>query len=143
MCANAAGGVDVTGRDGARAHLAAHVAALLRPGRLVLKVDARGARLDEHLRELHHSGQPAVARVAVGDDGREVVRAALVVLGPRANCGLPRPPLVELKGAEQLVDLVGHGCERARTKNRGWRVEGGQLRVSVWGKATDMLGWLL
>jgi len=45
-------------------HLATHVAALLGARRLVLEVDAGGARLDHHLGQLHHRGQPAVAGVA-------------------------------------------------------------------------------
>lgn len=38
-------------------HLAAHVATLLGAGLLVLKVHARGAALDEQLRQLHHGRQ--------------------------------------------------------------------------------------
>ena len=59
---------------------------------LVLEVHARGARLDHQFRELHHRGQAAVARVAVGDDRRQEVRLGLA--GPQG--GLPGAPVVVL-----------------------------------------------
>ncbi len=55
-------------------HLAAHVAALLLGGELVLEMDARGAGLDHRLHDLEGVERPAEARLGVGHDRREPVR---------------------------------------------------------------------
>mmetsp|Transcript_24517 Transcript_24517/g.47663 ORF Transcript_24517/g.47663 Transcript_24517/m.47663 type:complete len:278 (+) Transcript_24517:1268-2101(+) len=99
--------VDVlAGRD---KHLAAHVPALLGAVPLVLKMDAGSAGVDHQLGQAHHGGHAAVARVAVGHDGAEVVDGVFeVVLGPH---GLKLLAVVELLRAEQAVDVLGHRVE--------------------------------
>ena len=54
-------------------HLAAHVAALLLGGELVLEVHARGARLDHRLHQLERVERAAEAGLGVGHDRREPV----------------------------------------------------------------------
>ena len=91
--------------------LAGHVAALLGAGGLVLDVDAGGALLDEELGELHDGGEPAVARVGVGDDGPQVVDVGEgAALGPRrAEALLALLAVVEELRHEQVADFVGDG----------------------------------
>merc|ERR1719231_1561444 len=48
--------------------LSPHMAALLGAWLLVLDVNACGAVLNEHLRELHRRREPAVASVSIRDD---------------------------------------------------------------------------
>ena len=64
---------------------------------LVLEVHAGRARLDHELRELHDRREATVARVAVGDDRRQVID----VLTAREG-----PAVVVLQGLEELVDLL-------------------------------------
>ena len=59
-------------------HLAAHVAALLGGGELILEVDARGARLDHLLHQLVGVEHAAETCFGVGDDRREPVRTLVV-----------------------------------------------------------------
>lgn len=90
-------------------HLAAHVPALLRAGRLVLDVDARRATLDEELGQLHRCRRAAVAGVGVGDDGAQVVDGRGALGG---RCGEPLGALlavVEELGFEEVVDFEGDG----------------------------------
>ena len=86
--------------------LASHVSALFGAGRLVLKVDSRGACFDEHLHQSHDCGEPTVTSVAVGNDGSEEVGARRVgqALGDTL---LPRATVVVLERTEELVDLEG------------------------------------
>ena len=67
-------------------HLAAHVAALLHRGELVLEVHARGAGLDHRLHELERVEHAAEAGFGIGHDRREEVDVA---------------------GAFHVLDLVG------------------------------------
>lgn len=92
-------------------HLAGHVTTLLGAGCLVLDVDARGALLNEQLRQLHHRREAAVARVRVRDDGAEVVDVchvgALLFGGRQALLSLLS--VVEELCHEQVGDLVRYG----------------------------------
>ena len=92
-------------------HLATHVAALLSARCLVLEVDASSARLDEHLRQLHHRSQTTVASVAVRNDRREEVGARLRGLA-LAHRLLPHATVVVTEGTEELVDFVRHSVHR-------------------------------
>jgi hypothetical protein len=60
-------------------HLAAHVAALLGRGELVLEVDAGRAGLDHRLHQLIGVERAAKARLGVGHDGRHPVDVVLAV----------------------------------------------------------------
>ena len=76
-------------------HLAAHVAALLLAGELVLEVNAGGARLDHRLHQLEGVERAAEAGLGVRHDRREPVALALA-LG-----------VLDLIGAhERLVDAL-------------------------------------
>ena len=66
-------------------HLAAHVAALLLGGELVLEVDAGGAGLDHRLHQLEGVERAAEAGLGVGHDRREPVRAALALRRARSG----------------------------------------------------------
>mmetsp|Transcript_40457 Transcript_40457/g.104674 ORF Transcript_40457/g.104674 Transcript_40457/m.104674 type:complete len:452 (-) Transcript_40457:157-1512(-) len=109
--------------------LAAHVAALLGARLLVLDVDAAGAVLDEHLRELHGGGDAAVAGVRVGDDRIEVVHDGGLgpVLRGQAAALLVLLAVVEELGAEELVHLVGHRVVGV-VRDVGPRLVGGRGR---------------
>ena len=61
-------------------HLAAHVAALLHRGQLVLEVHAAGAGADHRLHQFEGVQHAAEARFRVRDDRREVVDVVLVTL---------------------------------------------------------------
>ena len=74
-------------RGGRDQHLAAHVAALLLRGELVLEMHARRARLDERLHDLEGVERAAEAGFRIGDDGRE--------------------PGLDRAAALQVFDLVG------------------------------------
>jgi hypothetical protein len=81
---------ELAGRD---EHLAAHVAALLLAGELVLEVHARGAGLDHRLHQLVGVERAAEAGLGVGHDRRQPVAPSLA-LG-----------VLDLVGAQQrLVD---------------------------------------
>ena len=69
-------GCAACGRD---QHLAAHVAALLLRGELVLEVHAGGAGLDHRLHQLEGVEHAAEAGLGVGHDRREVVDVALAL----------------------------------------------------------------
>ena len=58
-----------------------------------------------------------MAGVTIGDDRGEVIGAG-VVLGAGADGSLPGAALVELEGAEELVDLVRNGCARRERSER-------------------------
>ena len=58
-------------------HLAAHVAALLHRGELVLEMHAGGARIDHRLHQLERVQHAAETGFGVGDDRREVIDVAL------------------------------------------------------------------
>ena len=60
-------------------HLAAHVAALLLAGELVLEVHARGAGFDHRLHQLEGVERAAEAGLGVGDDRRELVDRRLAL----------------------------------------------------------------
>mmetsp|Transcript_35334 Transcript_35334/g.80253 ORF Transcript_35334/g.80253 Transcript_35334/m.80253 type:complete len:443 (-) Transcript_35334:520-1848(-) len=106
--------------------LAAHVAALLGARLLVLDVDASRTRLDEHLRQLHDSGESAMAGVGIGDDGVEEVhhRGRGPLLGRPAAALLVLLPVVELLRPEELVHLVRHRVVRVVGHVRPWLVGG-------------------
>mmetsp|Transcript_127608 Transcript_127608/g.397428 ORF Transcript_127608/g.397428 Transcript_127608/m.397428 type:complete len:339 (-) Transcript_127608:478-1494(-) len=89
--------------------LAAHVAALLGPGLLVLNVDAGRTVLNEHLGELHRGGEPTVAGVGVRNDGIEVVhnRCLCTLVRAHAAALLILLPVVEELCPEKLIHLVG------------------------------------
>jgi len=92
-------------------HLAAHVAALLDRGQLVLEVDARGARLDHRLHQLEGVQHAAETGLGVGDDRREVVDVPLA-LG-----------MLDLVGAhERVVDALDHARHRVDRIERLVRV---------------------
>ena len=61
---------------GGHEHLAAHVAALLFAGQLILEVDAGGAGLDHALHQLEGVERAAEAGLGVGHDRQEVVDVA-------------------------------------------------------------------
>mmetsp|Transcript_35335 Transcript_35335/g.80257 ORF Transcript_35335/g.80257 Transcript_35335/m.80257 type:complete len:443 (-) Transcript_35335:520-1848(-) len=107
-------------------HLAAHVPALLGTRLLVLDVDASRTRLDEHLRQLHDSGESAMAGVGIGDDGVEEVhhRGRGPLLGRPAAALLVLLPVVELLRPEELVHLVRHRVVRVVGHVRPWLVGG-------------------
>ena len=87
-------------------HLAAHVAALLDRGELVLEVHAGGAGVDHRLHQLEGVQHAAEAGLRVGDDRREPVDVALAFHG------------LDLIGARQrVVDALDH------RRHRGNRVE--------------------
>ncbi len=104
---------------GRHQHLAAHVAALLLAGELVLEVHAGGARLDHRLHQLEGVERPAEAGLGVGDDRREPV-AVILALG-----------VLDLVGAEErVVDArarragrcrPGRGSGRGTSARRCWR----------------------
>jgi hypothetical protein len=87
------------------------MSALLRPGSLVLDMDAGRALFHKHLCELHHGGEASVAGVGVGDDGPEEVG-----VGEFGTCGLGDAEalfallaVVEELGKPQMLHLSGNG----------------------------------
>ena len=82
-------------------HLAAHVAALLHRGQLVLEVHAGRARLDHRLHELEGIEHAAEARFRIRDDRREEIGVARAF------------HVLDLVGArERAVDPLDHGRHR-------------------------------
>jgi hypothetical protein len=92
-------------------HLAGHVPALLRPGRLVFDVNAGGTLLHEHLGELHDRRDAAVSGVGISDDGSQEVRVReLRALGLwHAEALLALLAIVEELGEPEVLHLVRHG----------------------------------
>ena len=97
-------------------HLAAHVAALLRAGELILEVHARHAGFDHLAHQFIGVEHATETRLGVGDDRREPV-AAVLALG-----------VMDLVGAKQrLVDAardVGHRVHRIQRLVRIHRAGG-------------------
>ena len=89
--------------------LAAHVAALLLRGELVLEVDARGAGLDHRLHELEGVERAAEAGLGVGDDRARTSAARRVALG-----------VLDLVGALQRVLIRRQSSGAALAGYRLW-----------------------
>lgn len=88
-------------------HLAGHVTTLFSARRLILNVNAGGARLDEHPNELQRCRKATVARIGIGDDGSQIVNPRETQTLPRRQAEplLPLFTVVEKLGFEELVDL--------------------------------------
>eukprot|EP00123_Amoebidium_parasiticum_P010021 comp19842_c0_seq1/m.23907 comp19842_c0_seq1/g.23907 ORF comp19842_c0_seq1/g.23907 comp19842_c0_seq1/m.23907 type:complete len:574 (+) comp19842_c0_seq1:210-1931(+) len=92
-------------------HLAAHVAALLGAGSLILQMDTSSAVLDEHLGQLHDGSQTTVAGVGIGNNGAQVILegSAQALLHGHLGPGSALAAIMEHLSLEQVVDLLGHG----------------------------------
>ena len=92
-------------------HLAAHVAALLHRGQLVLEMHAGGARLDHRLHQLECVQHATETSLGVGHDRHQPVHVVLA-LG-----------VMQLVGAQQgVVDTLDHQWHRVRRIQRLVRI---------------------
>ena len=93
-------------------HLAAHVAALLHRGELVLEVHAGGAGLDHRLHQLEGVQHAAEAGFGIGHDRREVVDVVLAF----GTTGSGR------RAAKRVVDALDHRRHRVDRVQRLVRI---------------------
>ena len=98
-------------------HLAAHVAALLHRGQLVLEVHAGGTGFDHRLHQLEGVEHAAEAGFGIGHDRREEVDVVLA-FGPLDLVGA-------LEGVVDALDDLGHRVHRVQ------RLVGVHLAVAV------------
>src|SRR6266540_6280837 len=91
--------------------LSSHMSTLLRSGCLVFDMNTSRSLLDEHLRELHDSRQPAMPRICIGNYRAQVIHirrlGKFFFCHPRTSFALLS--IMEELCHEQMLDLIGHG----------------------------------